>query len=87
MLSHFTGATQEGVEFDNDGFNFLWPPWSRHIAFIAQPVDKPDDAQQMLMAFSRLRSKYEPKANDAPGDFSDESVGETDDFSDAQDNA
>lgn len=44
------------------------------------------DAQQMLMAFSRLRNKYEPKPAGTSDDFSDETTDEGDDFSDAQDN-
>lgn len=44
------------------------------------------DAQQMLMAFSRLRNKFEPKPASSGEDFSDEITDEGDDFSDAQDN-
>jgi hypothetical protein len=44
------------------------------------------DAQQMLMAFSRLRNKYEPKNTVLGEDFSGEPTGEAEDFADAQDN-
>lgn len=45
------------------------------------------DAQQMLMAFSRLRNKSEPKSDRPEEDLSEEANEETEDFSDAQDHA
>lgn len=44
------------------------------------------EAQQMLMAFSRLRSKLEPKLASAESTQTDEPDDEIEDFSDAQDN-
>ncbi len=45
------------------------------------------EAQQMLMAFSRLRSKFEPKLASTESTQTDEPDEEPEDFSDAQDNA